>query len=329
MARLFIDGFESGDAYLWENPTGGTIVSSSGVDAHSGTYALRLDTSIIKWIPESTVVCIGFTLYIPPTGTFRLYFYTTALDLQGALACSGSWTDTTVYNDADTDDDTHYFGASNNNYHMQVRFENLNTTEKRIQVEVNGVEIIDYTLTNDTPDQTTTNKIGFGGTGGASAPTIDNVIIDDSDLDMYDHEIYAINPNNDGSTNDWETMSGESHYEMVDEHYGGSTFGYALEWIQSETPSAIDLFEMENLDYSDYEIKAVQVSVYGNNGNASGETFKCAVYTSGEAHYGVSGEWLTSFQYTDHIWDNNPATSGEWTQDDIQNLQCGVVMVGI
>lgn len=313
MSRIFIDGFETGVG-LWDI-NGGSIIGTPGA------YSLRLGNSEhVKIIPASTIVCIGFDLTVASTATLRVKFYT-GTDLQGQVTVNGLFTSGVVTND-DESDSSGWSQSGGSSAHFQVKFENINNTEKRFILEINGIQKLDYTVTNVTPDQTTTSKIIFDPYGaGGLGPVIDNVVIDDADLNMYGADIVAILPTADSSPIDWTPSSGESHYPLVNTPNGTTA------WIQSNIQSDADLFEMSNVSIGDQNIKAVQLQAWGARESSSGEIYQCILKVSGETYYGASGESIIVQGFAKTIWGNNPATSSEWTMPDVQSIEAGVVIM--
>ena len=98
-------------------------------------------------------------------------------------------------------------------------------------------------------------------------------------------------------------------------------------YIQSSTPDAVSLFNMENLPIEGQTIKSVQIQAYGSC--VSGETFQLALSASGEAHYGNSGEMTEAYEQAYDLWQTNPTSSGEWTFNDIQSVQVGMKLIEI
>jgi|GEM_PF-2861531 len=324
MSRLFIDGFEHGDEHLW---VAGTVSIIDGdFDPHFSNYALRLENGEIKRnIPESSVICIGLSAVVSSTQTLTIKFYTVSGDIQGYVSINSNWSSVSVHNDTNTDSDSHYFGA-NANWHIQIRFENITVTQKRVQVDVNGFEYLDYTFDNDTADKDKTGIVGISGTG--IGPTVDNVIIDDANLNMYPNRIVSLIPSSDSDPLQWVPVSGESHHSLVDE-IPLSNYDFVV-WNQFITAdsAAIDVFEMTNLERLDIDIRSVQLQVYGSTGHISGETYKSFIRISGEYHYGHSGEASgANYRHNPTVWDMNPQSSGEWTVEAVQNLEAGIVFI--
>lgn len=338
MARLFIDGFEHGDLYLWESSRHATLTPT---DPLTGSYSLQIasvageSAYIVKDVPAGTKICFGGRVLL--TGTNAI-LYVKFLSISGGIQGIAKFGISDVDDRVSCgvyDSDFGVIGSPVNkdiystSFIFQVKFTNVNETDKEMQIYINSALQRDESFSNSSADSLVTGKVGlYNEEVSTKYITIDDIVIDDADMPGKDQRIYGLTPNADGSTTEWTPVSGESHYEMVDT-VPVVAYGYATsEWVQSETPDAIDLMGMSALPYGDQDVKSVQVQIYGNNGNVSGETFKVAVHASGETHFGNSGEYAELFDYTTTLWDNNPATSGEWTVAEVQALEAGAVFVG-
>lgn len=328
MARIFIDGFEHGDPYLWDSGYP-SIDSSAPI---TGTYSAEMATieSLGKNVPPNDVYYIAFNFGLSPYGDLRVRFLSNST-LQGWVSIGRTSDQICVHNGAEGGgfESAYSYDYSSDTLCIGIRFENKNASDKNIKVWLNNFEVLDVDYTNSSPDATTTNFIQLKNkdTFGVDKSYVDDVVIDDS-VRPKNMEVHGLTPNADSTPLQWTPSSGESHYEMVDEQYGHASYGYADEWIQSKTDGHTDLFGMSDLPYGDQDIRSVQVQAYGSTGNVSGETYKPSVKVSGELHYGSSGEEsLVLFHYSNYIWDDNPATSGEWTVSDVDGLEAGVVSI--
>lgn len=336
MARVFIDGFESRTTLLWDGAGGFHDESNyqSGIGGGQYAFSPSVDSGITKSFSPLSTVYLRFTsgnTNVAPFGFVWLYFYNGATyvnDPQGIVVIDGEHV--YVTNDYSGEESQHYYGHELCPHSWQIRFENIGTGEKRIQIKGDNVEVVDWTYSNTTPDELTTSKIAFYFHDRAAA--IDNVVIDDAEW-PGETCIFGMLPSANGSTIEWSPSSGENYQAVgsnvfVNSYYPPLTLPTA--YVSSSTPGAIDIYEIGNAytDESevqtnalqfDEQVKCVQPQYFIH----SGEHFQPCFY-SGEFHYGgqLSGEY--NWHLVWETWPVNPITSGEWGITDIQEMQTGM-----
>jgi hypothetical protein len=120
------------------------------------------------------------------------------------------------------------------------------------------------------------------------------------------------------SSTTWTPSSGSVNYSLLNEIPPTDT-GY----VSSDTNDAKDFYEVENFDVTDKVIAGVILYTRAYRGDSSSNCIIPMLQISGSNFSGSEHLLDTSYiEYLD-VWDSNPATEAEWTDDDIDGFLVG------
>jgi len=312
MARLFIDGFEHGDGGLW-------VGSTIAVDAASpitGAYSLNgTGTSTMeKTFSAKTIFYIAMRL-VDVNGTWTVKFYDGSDNYQGGVSFSGTqyW----VMNDDNTAEGGLQNLPSGDSYHLQFKFENIDTNDKSVEIKIDNISLHTVLFTNVTPNSATSVKVVIG---PSVSGYMDDIVIDDADWPGAPY-IYGLTPNADGATNEWTPSTGADNYALVDEVPANAT-----DYNSSTVSGEVDLYAFSNLPDTDvWSVNSVQVSAYAKTpGPPEDEYLQIGARSAGVDFFDAPHQLSTSFAQHSSIFETSPATGSAWTQDEVNSCEFGV-----
>lgn len=317
MARIFIDGFESGSYDLWDGNYLPTV--SSGITGMNGTYCLDLTLGgryVSKTITEVSTLYGAFL--IKPGADAGTFFQT----LNGAQFMVKFYKNaTTNYISAYVDSSLVQIGTIPFNTNSVYLFEfyiYIDDVAGRITTKINGITDIDFTGDTKPSTQTTISQTqligGFVGVG-----YFDNFILDDADW-IGDTKIQAIYPTGAGTTTAW-TPSAGSNYACVDEIPPVDT-----DWVETNTINLTDTYATSNLTGTIDNIKCVQVQARSIKEGAPTPLNVDLVVRSGGTDYPSSDKAVQSTFYMGEfaIWETDPATAAAWTESGVNAAEIGI-----
>ena len=323
MARVFIDGFESGDHDLWDDESNPTIISSTGKDM-DGDYCLDLNSTLeylSKNIPATDEMYFAF-LYKPTNITASEQVLSVWSDTTSLLHITRTGTSGVIC----VNTGTSTILASgvkalniNITYLIEVHLK-VADSGGRAEVKVDGIQDIDFT--GDTKAETATqfNRVRLG-CGPYSYYTtyayFDNFIIDDSAW-IGDTNIQAVVPTGAGTTTGW-TPSVGANYECVDEKPPSDTDYNSINAIDTT-----DTFAAGDMVGTIGSVKCVQVQARCVTEGAPTPTNLKLVVRSGAVDY-LSGdnEVPSAAKSVAELWETNPADSAAWEETDVNNIEIG------
>lgn len=322
MARIFIDGFESGDHDMWDAENNAIVVSSAGLDM-DGSYCLDLNSSTeyiqksitaddemytaVLWRPISETTSGGIIhFYKDGTLLVSIIRNTTSKKLE---AYRGSAL-------VDTGTDTIIHGTT---YLIEVRVL-IHDSTGRIQVKVDGVSDIDFTGDTKEGSDTQFNRIrlGYGLVNKWDYAYFDNLILDDAAW-IGDTKIQAVVPIGVGNTTGW-TPSAGANWECVDEKPPNDA-----DYVSINANDVMDTYVAGNLSGSIDNIKCVQVQSRTRIEGAPTPTNLKLVVRSGGTDY-LSGNKSVSAAEKGlwNLWEDNPADSLAWEEADVNAMEIGI-----
>ena len=134
-------------------------------------------------------------------------------------------------------------------------------------------------------------------------------------------------PENDGSTDDLQNNWGWSdneNWQFVDDDEaspdGDTTYVYKYGSGDSWTQ---DTYITENSPVSSGTISSVTVFFRCRESSGNGQA-RAVIRTYSNDYQGTSESLTSSWQLLSYTWDTNPATSGQWTWSQINNMEIGV-----
>ena len=321
MARIFIDGFESGEHDMWDVESNATVVSSAGKDM-DGDYCLDLNDQYEKLQKDITAndeYYFAF-LYHRMSSLSESIFCThgpsailVGLRRNNASNCIEAVRGATVVATG-----THVLSI-NTTYLIEVHIK-IADSGGRIEVKVDEVSDIDFTGDTKPDAQTQITKIRFGYcyTGKEVRAYYDNLIIDDAAW-IGNTKIQAILPTGAGNLTGW-TPSAGANYACVDERPASDA-----DYVSINSNDVVDTYAAGNMVGSIGSVKCVQVQSRTELDESPTPTNLKLVVRSGGTDY-LSGDKVVPATPAGlcHLWETNPADSAAWEESDINAMEIGI-----
>ena len=329
MARIFMDGFESGNLNWWV--VSETFVDSSSPPAgFSGSYYLRVHDA--NWTAYTTLnsskaelyFAFKYMLRIAGTPSGIISFYDSAGTVIGGLYRESATglptfrlggggaaiqaTGTTVINTFTV-------------YLIEIRYKPLNSGGI-LQLKINGAAMEINFSGDSTAGLENIIKFGWFHTIVSTACCIDDFVVDDANW-IGNTKIQALVPTGAGATTGWTPSTGDN-YAAVDEKPALDT-----DYIKTGS-SQIDTYAMQNLSGSIASIKSVAVQSRnwrtGNGSYDRGQHIVRPASTDGlsASKTSIFPITATSFQ---SIWELNPEDSAAWEEADVNGMEAGIKAV--
>lgn len=322
MARIFIDGFESGDHDLWEAESNATVISSAGLDM-DGDYCLDLNNSY-EYVQKDIIADdeMYFALLYRPTAYNSLQIFTALNSTTQLINITRKETTGEVEARVGTTTLVATGGVLtvNTTYLIEIHIK-IADSGGRIEVKIDGLLTIDYT--GDTKPDANTQfdkvRIGYSGTGTRKSNAFfDNFLMDDTGW-IGDTKIQALVPTGAGNTTGW-TPSAGANYECVDEIPASDA-----DYVSINAVDITDTYVTENLAGSIDNIKCVQIQSRSRTEGAPTPTNLKLVsrvngtdYLSGDKEVPVSEKGLYN------IWEDNPDDAAAWEEADVNGMEIGI-----
>src|SRR3990172_4107966 len=286
MARVFIDGFESGNCNAWDDFGSNALVA--GTYKYNGNYGVYLQNSTIafvrKFIPSTSTLYCAFKYNASTgnrglcswgeTGVNHTNIYMT--DSGGKAYFEARRASTILANSLP------YYVIHNTWYLVEV-YVYIHETSGRFQIKVDGITVLDFT----------------GDTRNAGTAVI------------------GLSPDGAGATTQWDPSTG-SNYACVDEVPQSDT-----DYVSTNVNDEIDTYTLANLP-TVQSVKAVPVMAGGGKGGVSTPQNIALVARIGGTDYPSSDHALsTAFIGHTNLWQNNPNTAAAWTESEVNSLQAG------
>jgi hypothetical protein len=329
MARIFIDGFESGSIDLWDG--GASYSINSNQTGRSGTYCIDLTTSsayIYKFLPVDDEYYFAFKYKVTGSNVCNLislhegsvrHIAITLNSTTGVISCKNSADGEIVASAAGQ--------ISINAWTLVEIYAKIADSGGRITIKINGnAACIDFTGdTRSGGTVGTIDKVTVGYVGGYYGYSyFDDFVIDNAAW-IGNTKITAISPTGVGATSGWTPSTG-SNYECVNEIPYSDT-----DYIKTSS-SQIDTYVMGDLGVSVDSIKSVAVQTrnwrVGNGAYDRGQHIVRPASTDrlATAKTNVFPITAQSFQ---SIWELNPEDSQAWEAADINGMEAGIKAVTV
>lgn len=320
MARIFIDGFESGNLDCWDEVYLTTPNVITGANVASGIYALDLDWNgnyLMKNVPDSA--------------TYYMQLRTYGTSLGGRAVCS-FFEDTIqhvniVYNgssyiDGRRDNTSVEVGQLMSTYtqYLIEVYVYIHESAGRIVVKVNGIITIDFTGDTQNGGTGIINKIRIGADSNNNSDlTFDDIVIDDAQY-PNGSRIFGLSPNGVGNSSQWTPLFG-SNYDRVNDVPEVDT-----EYVSVNTNDQVDTYAIANMSTSPDQIRSVQVMARARSEGAATPTNLALVVRSNGADYVGSDKLLSSEFANGHtaIWENDPDTAALWIESGVNAMEAGI-----
>jgi len=359
MALIFLDGFDHYDPSTdilskWSSKSnnssnvGVTYTSSSSPAATGNSLKLVTYANHDYWADlkknlstNYTALVVGVAIYFSPndtTASSSMYTgsaciisfsngstakFTVWLDGAGnAYFRTGNWTATISLTQSGV--------FSNNGFHyVEVKVKDTGTpTATDVVLYVDGTAVANLPASSN-PTCAGTTGAGFNVVQLAVVNGIayydDLYILDTSGTVNNDalgpRKIQTIYPNADGDTDTFTASGVSANWDAINDPTpdGDSTYSYG-------TNSDSILSQMTNMTGSIGSISGIQVCGSIRKDQTSSMTVNQKIKTNSTEYNGADIGLSTSYAYYFDIWDQNPNTSTDWSQTDIDNIQAGLVV---
>jgi hypothetical protein len=320
MARVFIDGFESGQMDLWDAWVGTPTVIAAPAGM-SGSYCLSqgVAASIDKNLPAAGEYYCAFKFKPNTAGAVVIYFKngTTVL---GCLQLAP----TTAILKAYAGDTTGTLLASaltaltmNVVYLIEVRYK-PHASAGYFQIKVNGSYVINFTG-NTTASSVQIDNIRLGLASGVGGALYDDVVVDDANW-IGNTSVQAIVPNAIGNTTQFTPSTG-NNYACVDERPAS-----AADFVATNTDDLLDTYLASDLAGVIANVKSLQVQAQCiQEGAPTPLNLKLAIRSGGVDYVGGNNAVPTTTAKSVYkLWENNPLDSSVWLDTEINALEIGM-----
>ena len=332
MARIFIDGFETGDTGNWDGVGG--VGWPSGVRIQpapagmSGTYSLQCGPGgqtayVVKSMTATGTIIVSFrvrvSLWAGSSYETRLIYFRNS----GTTIASIEFNPTSHFLQVHTgqsvgllETGTYYF-SQNSTYHLEVRYVPNDTTGV-FQVKVNDILDIDFTG-DTTSGAAEVDNIWIGSILNLGSQLyIDDVVIDDDNW-IGPSRIYPLLPTGAGDSTLW-TPSAGANWETVDEVPPSDA-----DYVDTDGIGNIDLYAASDLPLEATIVKSVQVSSRMYKEVASTpQNAALAVRTGGTTYFSPDVAVPDTVGINvKNLWELNPDTSNPWEIAEVNALEIG------
>jgi len=325
MARIFIDGFESGDLGQWLVMGGSPTINSGALAGKSGTYYLSLPVSgtYVKTSLPSTYSTVygAFKLWMSGPGLEAPFFYLHS-DANEVFRLSYGYTNGNTIK--------FYIGGVYVNTSAQTLVLNalqlvefyfyIADSSGRVVVKVNGITVIDYTGDTKPSTFSTVNTMFlFAGSGQF---VFDDVILDDANW-IGPTSIQGLAVTGAGSTTQFDPSTG-SNYACVDEIPPSDA-----DYISTNVANEIDTYACGDLTGTINSVKAVQVQARCvQEGSPAVPKIQLVTRPTSTDRVSASKSIQTFAPgVVSNIWELNPDDSAAWESADVNGMEIGVKAV--
>ena len=321
MARIFIDGFESGGDDLWDAESNANVISSAGLNM-DGSYCLDIN-GLVEYVSKNITLDdeMYFAFLYRPTASNSKAILSV---WNGAAVLIHLWLNAgviSVNRGVGTVLDTGTESISlNTTYLIEVHIK-IADSGGRIETKVNGVADIDFTGDTKEGAYTQFDKVRLGQGAVASyycAAYFDNFRMDDAGW-IGDTKIQAIVPTGAGNTTGW-TPSVGANWGCVDEKPASDA-----DYVSINANDIVDTYAAGNIVGSIDNVKCVQIQARSRTEGSPTPTNLKLVVRSGGTDY-LSGDKVipVSEKGLWNLWELNPADSLAWEEADVNAMEIGI-----
>ena len=321
MARIFIDGFESGGDDLWDAESNATVVSSAGLDM-DGSYCLDLTANyayVQKTITADDEIYVAFRWRpTAPTSHQPIFLLYSGATYLASLFRSSVDNNLDAYRGTTIIDSGSETISNDTTYLIEIYFK-LADSGGRFVVKVDGVTDIDFTGDTKTDANTTFDgiRLGYYVASFYAKAYFDNFIIDSSDW-IGDTSIQAIVPTGIGNSSEWTPSAGDN-YACVDE----IPFGDA-DYVESSNVDDLDTYVAGDMTGGTIDVKCLQVQSRCAVTVGVAKNIKLVTRVNGTDY--LSGDKLVPLTVKSlfNLWENNPNGSVAWTESTVNAMEIGI-----
>ena len=332
MARIFTEGFETGDN-LGFNPVTSSVTIIS-TNPRSGSYCAKF----------SAATSIG-TIIIPATGELYVRFgfmtgQNNKVDIRFAwMSDSTVLGHLRVQNNGLVNGINAYSSTStllangtinitaNTWYLVEIYIKIGDNPNGRVITKIDGITDIDFTGDTQPAAITTINRIDFKGQGGVGEENyFDDIAINNtsgtSDNSWCgDGHIIALIPDSAGDVTQLIPSSGSSNWSLVDERPANTT-----DYVSGSVIGEYDLYNLTPFSVSNAAVKRIWAETRSLDTVAEGGTISIGIKVNGEGEdWGSYNSLLTTYyRYIGTVYPLTPSGSAIWTSTNLNNLQIGI-----
>lgn len=322
MARIFGTGFEDQDLTDWTLNEGTTISASTGLDM-DGNYCLKAinSGSYVKKIFESSYPAIYLAFRVRCTKIVTIIGF---FDSAGTLTASLGRNDVTgcfelrrgTYSGTLLQVGTVVRPLSTT-YLIEIYYKPLNSGGE-ITVKVDGnVEITYSGDTTNGLENVKEFRLNYVGLGSSSTGYYDNIVVDDANW-IGKTYFQLLTVSEAGTTTQWTPSTG-SNYQTVDEVPAVDT-----DYNSTNTTNNIDTFVTSSLTGTIDTIKGVYLKARAAyEGAPNPAHIQLGVRSGGTDYFATDKSPASSFGPLTKILETDPATSGAWTETNVNAVEIG------
>ncbi len=327
MARLFIDGFESGSLDLWDTITGG--VTASTTQKKTGAYAMYTGTSgiyVTKNLPSAirTIYTKFWWRSYSSIVEETIATWSDDVGVQVSLQLrSSGYLTLTRGMKAGTILGTGTTAISTSTWYLIEVHLYIDSTSGIAELKLNNTTPLEIDFDGNTQNQTgnTMTKTAIGQQEAASAM---NQYFDDYGLDdanwLGDTRIQKLQPTGAGASTGW-TPSTPPNWHAVDEIPAVDS-----DYVVTNSNDILDTYEASNLTGAVTTIKCVQIQARAvKEGASTPQNLKLAVRSNDADYVSANKAVSASFKSLFNIWEKDPGRSdADWTVDNVNALEIGM-----
>jgi hypothetical protein len=328
MARLFIDGFETGDTGLWSGPGGGAnwmTASSTVPSGMSGTYTGYCATyhGAYKTLSASkSELYFAFKYYYSATTSKVILSFKDSASTQTACFIRNITTGLLEFRLGSESGTLLATGTAlmtmAKTYLIEVRYKPLNAGGV-FTTKIDGIQDINYSgdTTNGLEDVQT---FCFGYNGGDPGTCyFDDIVVDDANW-IGNTKIGIIVPEATGTTNSWTASAGNA-WACIDEKPPVDT-----DYVSTNTTNAISTYGTTTISGMN-SVKCVQLQARAAYESSPTPTKIQLGVRAGADYFATDIAPPSSFGMISKILELNPADSAAFEQADIDGLELGIKAV--
>lgn len=198
-----------------------------------------------------------------------------------------------------------------------------------IDVELNGTNVMTFSGDTNEGGNEFVDTVSFGGDVVQDWTYDDIIITDDAGSAPFntllaDRRIETILPNATGDSAGFTANPAVDNFLNVDEASPDDDTTF----VESDTSTTKDLYNMTALGFSPASIDAVNVVALATNPDAGTTQFKHKVKSGTTEGTGLAKSPPLGYTVFDEIFLNNPDTAAAWTESEINTMQAGMEIAG-
>jgi hypothetical protein len=323
MARIFIDGFESGGDDLWDAESNATVVSSAGLDM-DGDYCLDLNAGteyLQKDITADDEMYFAFLYRVTNDASGRaILVLLKDSTVLVQIKRNGTSKKIEVTRGATVVDTGTHSLSINTTYLIEIHIK-IADSGGAIDVKVDGVSDITFSGDTKVGADTQFNSVYLGYVASTFMQAhcyFDNFIMDDAAW-IGDTKIQAILPTGAGTTTGW-TPSAGSNYACVDERPASDA-----DYVSIDAVDTVDTYAAGDMTGTISSVKCVQVQSRSETDGAPTPTnLQLAVRSGGTDYFSSSHAVPAGPAGLCNLWENNPADAAAWVEADVNAVEIGI-----